>query len=395
MRRQPVALGAGRRARSVAVEGPRPAGDARPHRFPARSATALRGHAGALWLLLVPAARSRDKSEPSAAAPCRNSRRWWCRMARPGCRWRAPAACSSTTCCRPSWRERRWFPSERRRRSSPTLTSAIPFCDERRQPAMARVRRDDAATARRSRYVLPLQIEWARFDRERYNPQRARRRPPRRARRHAARRRHRPGFHRAAAANHARRRHDRSRTSMRLEFRPTSALHGRCRRPTVEKIRARRDASSPTPRRWSTTTMSSRSSASSNAGINPEIEIGRFLTEHRRLHATRRPARHRSNWSRATQRSALAVVHRFVENQGDAWTVTGAYLDRFVDEQRAAGGGDQPGESEEQASYLQLHAADRPARRRNAARAGQPRRHRGFRAGADQPERRRSAGPSD
>ncbi len=27
-------------------------------------------------------------------------------------------------------------------------------------------------------------------------------------------------------------------------------------------------------------------------------------------------------------------MHRFVENQGDAWTVTGAYLDRFIDDQR-------------------------------------------------------------
>ena len=33
-------------------------------------------------------------------------------------------------------------------------------------------------------------------------------------------------------------------------------------------------------------------------------------------------------------KSAIAVVHAFVENQGDAWTVTSAYLDRFVEEQR-------------------------------------------------------------
>jgi maltose alpha-D-glucosyltransferase / alpha-amylase len=31
---------------------------------------------------------------------------------------------------------------------------------------------------------------------------------------------------------------------------------------------------------------------------------------------------------------ALAVVHGFVQNQGDAWTVTNGYLDRFIDEQR-------------------------------------------------------------
>ena len=52
------------------------------------------------------------------------------------------------------------------------------------------------------------------------------------------------------------------------------------------------------------------------------------------------------------QRSALVVVHRFVENQGDAWTVTSAYLDRFIDEQRVLPEAS-PAESPELASYLQ------------------------------------------
>ena len=43
---------------------------------------------------------------------------------------------------------------------------------------------------------------------------------------------------------------------------------------------------------------------------------------------------------------------RFVENQGDAWAVTSAYLDRFVDEQRLLAASDHPGESEEQVPYL-------------------------------------------
>jgi maltose alpha-D-glucosyltransferase/alpha-amylase len=33
-------------------------------------------------------------------------------------------------------------------------------------------------------------------------------------------------------------------------------------------------------------------------------------------------------------RGAVAVVHGFIENQGDAWAVTSAYLDRFVEERR-------------------------------------------------------------
>ena len=49
---------------------------------------------------------------------------------------------------------------------------------------------------------------------------------------------------------------------------------------------------------------------------------------------TRRRCSAASNWSTATARSAVGAVHAFVANQGDAWTVTASYLDRFVDEQR-------------------------------------------------------------
>jgi maltose alpha-D-glucosyltransferase/alpha-amylase len=45
-------------------------------------------------------------------------------------------------------------------------------------------------------------------------------------------------------------------------------------------------------------------------------------------------------------------VHAFVENQGDAWTVTSAYLDRFVEEQRLLARSEHPRESEEQVPYL-------------------------------------------
>ncbi len=52
------------------------------------------------------------------------------------------------------------------------------------------------------------------------------------------------------------------------------------------------------------------------------------------------------------QKSAIAAVHAFVENQGDGSTVTSAYLDRFVDEQRLLTSSGQAGESEEQPPYL-------------------------------------------
>ena len=45
-------------------------------------------------------------------------------------------------------------------------------------------------------------------------------------------------------------------------------------------------------------------------------------------------------------------MHRFVENQGDAWTVTGAYLDRFIDEQRLLPARAARAKATELASYL-------------------------------------------
>ncbi len=53
------------------------------------------------------------------------------------------------------------------------------------------------------------------------------------------------------------------------------------------------------------------------------------------------------------ERRAVGSVHGFIENQGNGWTVSLAYLDRFVDEQRVRGANDgdvRP--SQEQPPYL-------------------------------------------
>ena len=86
-------------------------------------------------------------------------------------------------------------------------------------------------------------------------------------------------------------------------------------------------------------------------GINPEIETGRFLTEVAGFANT--PALLGSvELVEGDRASAIAIVHAFVQNQGDAWTVTSAYLDRFVEEQRLLPASEHPGESEEQVPYL-------------------------------------------
>jgi maltose alpha-D-glucosyltransferase/alpha-amylase len=87
-------------------------------------------------------------------------------------------------------------------------------------------------------------------------------------------------------------------------------------------------------------------------GINPEIEIGRFLTETAAFSNT--PALMGTvELVQDGQPSAVAVVHRFVENQGDAWSATNAYLDRYVEEQRLLTT-EAPEESQEQGAYLRI-----------------------------------------
>jgi maltose alpha-D-glucosyltransferase/alpha-amylase len=68
-------------------------------------------------------------------------------------------------------------------------------------------------------------------------------------------------------------------------------------------------------------------------GIHPEIEVGRFLTDETSFQNA--PALLGSvELLEDENRSALAVVHAFVENQGDAWSVTLGSLERLIDEQR-------------------------------------------------------------
>ena len=91
--------------------------------------------------------------------------------------------------------------------------------------------------------------------------------------------------------------------------------------------------------------------------------------------------------------TALAVVHGFVENQGDAWTVTSAYLDRFVDEQRVLADG-ATGRRQRLDVLPASHAPDRPAHGRAAERAGEPPGYPGLCARADRARGHRAAGPT-
>ena len=203
-----------------------------------------------------------------------------------------------------------------------------------------------------TRYVLPMQIEWVRFDRERYNPHAFA----------AVRQGAREGTLLDVASDqifialllrNLRESLIVEEGELRLEFTPTSKFSDKpIRQP--ERIRA-----VETEQSNSTALVDNdyvvKLYRKLEAGINPEIEMGRFLTEVAGFANT--PALLGSvELIEGNQTSAIAIVHAFVANQGDGWTVTSAYLDRFVEEQRLLAASEHPGQSEEQVPYLRYMA---------------------------------------
>ncbi len=211
-----------------------------------------------------------------------------------------------------------------------------------------------------------MQIEWVRFDRERYNPRAFA----------AVRQGAREGtlldvatdqIFIALLLRNLRESLTIEEDDMRLEFRPTAKLLEQPFKPPVNVRAVETEQSNTTALVDSDYVV--KIYRKLEPGINPEIEVGRFLTEVAGFANT--PALLGSvELVEGDTTSAVAVVHAFVENQGDAWTVTSASLDRFVEEQRLLAASERPGESEEQSPYP-LHDADRAARRRNASGARQ------------------------
>jgi maltose alpha-D-glucosyltransferase/alpha-amylase len=136
----------------------------------------------------------------------------------------------------------------------------------------------------------------------------------------------------------------------RLEFRPTAAL-GAQAAAAIEHVRGA-DAEQSNTTALVGTEYVVKLFRRLEAGVNPEIEVGRFLTEVAPF--PNMPALLGTvELVDDDTRSAVAVVHRFVQNQGDAWTVTSAYLDRFVEEQRLLTA-EAAEHSDEQAAYARV-----------------------------------------
>ena len=225
--------------------------------------------------------QERDKSEPVVAdAPCRNSKRWWCRSARPGCRWRAPAACSSATCCR-TYLARTPLVSGAigARRSVRPLTSAVPFCDiGDNRPWLAffeddAARRHARATCCRCRSngcastaSATTRAPWRPSGRARAKA-RCSTSPPTRSSSRCC-----------CAICSESLTVDEQRQGVRLEFRPTGQLL-RTSRSSRRYISARSRPNSPTRTALVDDDYVVKIYRTLEPGINPEIEIGRFLTD--------------------------------------------------------------------------------------------------------------------
>jgi maltose alpha-D-glucosyltransferase / alpha-amylase len=242
----------------------------------------------------------------------------------------------------------RWYPERSAREIHPVVTSAVPFAEiGDNRPWLAFF---EATTARgaTTRYVLPMQIEWVRFDRERYNPRAFA----------AVRQGAREGTLLDVAAEpifialllrNLREALTVEENGSRLEFRPTAKFSDRPIKPPAHIRAVETEQSNSTALVDNDYVV--KIYRKLETGINPEIEIGRFLTEVAGFANT--PALLGSvELVEGNNKSAIAIVHAFVENQGDAWTVTSAYLDRFVEEQRLLAASEHPGENEEQVPYL-------------------------------------------
>ena len=225
--------------------------------------------------------------------------------------------------------ERRWFADKDSRSISAKVSAAVPVEHEGGRIAFVVVE----STGRQgvSRYFLPLTVRWSRYTTIDKGPASVLA---------AVRRGANEGTLLDATAEpdfisvlltRVRAGETVGREGPKIEFRPTSAF-----------------ADAPAPEVKSVNAIDREQSNSSvivdnqyvvkilrkvTPGVHPEFEIGRFLVDVAQFRNA--PALLGTvELIEGESRTALAAVHAFIQNQGDAWGVTSASLDRLIDEQR-------------------------------------------------------------
>jgi len=225
--------------------------------------------------------------------------------------------------------DRRWFADKGTRHFAPKVSTAVPVeCGNHR---FALVVTEAQGAQGVSRYFMPLTIRWTRYTDVDANPATvlaAVRRGPREGTLVDA-----TGERDfiACLLSRIHASEDLEHQNKRVLFRPTKAFAA-LPPPEVGAINAaEREQSNSTVIVENKYVVKILRRISS--GIHPEIEVGRFLADV--AHFQNAPTLMGSvELVVDGQSSALAVVHGFVENQGDAWSVTIAALDRLVEEQR-------------------------------------------------------------
>jgi maltose alpha-D-glucosyltransferase / alpha-amylase len=247
---------------------------------------------------------------------------------------------------------RRWFPERDQSKIRPTLSAGIPLSSDDDSEQLWITLVEAKSNGVSARYLLPLEIHWVRSEQERQNPRAMA----------AVRQGPREGTVMDVASDSRfvirfLRNLQRSLTidesGRKLVFSPTAAfLTDQFREP--ERVRA------VTAEQSNSTTLVDTEYVVKvyrklEAGINPEIEMGRFLTEQTEFVNT--PALLGTcELIESGERTSIGIIHRMVDNQGDGWEVSTAYIDRYLDEQRLLSPIEQPTTSEQLAPYLRLVA---------------------------------------
>src|SRR5262245_60586 len=246
----------------------------------------------------------------------------------------------------------RWFEGHGPTYPSASVNGVVPFADHHDNTAVPWLAIVETHKPHVGRYLIPMHIEWRKFDREHYNPLAL----------SAVRQGSREGTLLDAASNPGfvqlllesmRASSSTEALGYRLEFTATERFGSK----PIGKITKVR----PIETGHSSTTLHVddlyvvKLQRKLEAGVDPEIETGSFLTGGAGFDNT--PALLGTvKLVHDGQRTSVASVHQFIQNQGDAWTVTSAYLERFVDDQRLLAARDRGGESDEQVSYQRYMA---------------------------------------
>ena len=241
----------------------------------------------------------------------------------------------------------RWFEEHEQPAISASVAAVVPFADHSDTTAVPWLAIVDTHKPQVGRYLIPMQIDWTKFDRERFNPNALA----------AVRQGSREGTLLDIATSPAfvsllldnmRNNASTEAFDYRLEFSATG--------PLAEKPLDRPWTVWPIEVGHASTTLQVddkyivKLQRRLEIGVDPGIEVGSFLTGVAGFAHT--PALLGTvKLVRGSERTAVGSVHAFVQNQGDAWAVTVSYLDRFIDEQNLPGATPSARDSDERTSY--------------------------------------------